>query len=107
MRSGEIIINNASKVQKPDVLKIVDIKLKSIIERNYRNSAEIWNWSTADAIRYTKQYWELVWWTDHLQKRQDTINWLQKLLNKSTLNIFDTKVAKSILNDIKNAMKWK
>ena len=94
------------KVSKPDISIISSEKLKSIINRAYRDNATIWNKSTADAIRYTKQTGELVQWSDHLQKWQDLINGLQKLLNWWTLNEFETKIATSILNDTKNAMNW-
>ncbi len=101
------VLKNASKVPKPDVSKITNTKLANIVKDNYRPTSTIWNQSAADAIRYTKQTGQLVWWSDHLKKWQDTINGLQNLIKKSTLNMFDTKVAKSILNDVKNALSWK
>lgn len=90
---------------KPNINKIENPKLKSIINRNYRDNAVIWNWSTADAIRYEKSTWKKVWWRSHLQKWKDTIKWLEKLLKWWNLNNFEKETAKNIINDLKNAIK--
>ena len=44
-----------SKVPKPDLSKIKNEKLRKIVKQQYRDNAEIWNWSTADVIRYEKK----------------------------------------------------
>jgi hypothetical protein len=87
--------------------EITHTKLKSIFDRNYRPGAEYWNWSTADAIRYTKETGNSIHWWDHLQKGQDSINGLQKLLNWWSLNKADANTAKILLNDLKNALNGK
>lgn len=92
-------------ILKPDLSTVSNEKLKRIIGQNYREWATIGNGSTADAIRYTKETWKLVWWSDHLQKWKDTINALEKLLKSWTLNNAERDMANNILNDLKNALK--
>ncbi len=59
---------NWSRVNKPDMSKITNLKLKNIIEKNlYKPSSTYGNGSVADAIRYEKSTGLQVEWKWHTQ----------------------------------------
>jgi len=98
---------NWSKVSKPDLSKIENISFKNAINDIYRDAAEIWNKSTADAIRYTKATWIKVWWSDHIDKWLNSISRLENLLKSWKLNEYERGMSTKIISDIKNAIHGK
>jgi hypothetical protein len=95
------------RVDKPDLSKISNETLYNIINQNYRIGATIWNGSTADAIRYTKITWELVWNSNHIVKWTSDSNGLKNLIDGSNLSNYDHEIASKILQDLQNALNWK
>ena len=93
-----------SKVNKPDSSKIQNDKLWNILDQNYRDWAKIWNWSTADSIRYQKATWLLVWWKDHIIKWTKDSQWLKNLIEWWVLSSYDKSVASKVLDDLTNAL---
>ena len=96
-----------SKVPKPDLSKITNSNLKSVLEKDYREGATIWNGSTADAIRSELATWNPVWWVFHSTKWQEILNGIQKRFNANDLNNYDKKISTDIFNDITNALNGK
>lgn len=84
--------------------KINNSDLKKAINDIYRDESKIWNKSTADAIRYTKATWELVWWSDHIEKWENSIRRLENLIKSWQLSDSDKNTATKIILDIKNAL---
>ena len=95
------------RVEKPNLEIIYNTTLKNIVSQNYRVWATIWNWSTADAIRYTKLTWELVWGSDHIIKGISDSNGLKKLLDSWKLSNLDSEIANKIYTDLINALNNK
>lgn len=95
-----------STVPKPDLSKIISIDLKKAVDEIYRESAVIWNKSTADAIRYTKATWILVWDSDHVIKWINSINRLDNILSReaATLANYEKQIINDIINDIQYAL---
>ncbi len=99
-----------SSVSKPNLSKIDNTILKDIVDLNYRKTATIWNWSTADAIRN-----EIITWLStknkfHSIKWKEQINRIDKWL-RSNANEYNPKasdyeisVARNIRNDIYDAL---
>lgn len=96
-----------STVPKPDLSKIKSDKLKNRIIENYRDWATIWNWSTADAIRYEKATWEYVWGKSHIIKWDIEKNAFVNLIESWTLWDSDKNIAIKILQDLTNALNEK
>jgi hypothetical protein len=93
-----------STVNKPDLSKIQNITLKNIASQNYRDWAKIWNWSTADAIRYTKTTKLLIEGSDHIQKWNNDSRSLRNLIEWWIVWDSDKIIASKILNDLTNAL---
>ena len=99
-----------SKVPKPNLSKIKNKKLKRILMEDYKPTSKIWNGSTADAIKYTKATWKLVWEykpSDHIDKWNRILNGIRKRFNANDLNKYDKKIATDIFNDITDALNGK
>jgi hypothetical protein len=94
-------------VSKPNLDKVSNIHLRKLLAQDYRAWARIWNWSTADAIRYELVTWWLVWWKSHIQKWNDILLWIQKRFNSKDIKGYDLDIAKAIFNDITNALNGK
>ena len=78
-------------------------KLKNIIDQLYRWNARTGDGGTADKLREeaaTGKYLK------HLQKAQDKIIEINKLLNDPTLSESDRKLAYQLLNDLYDAVKY-
>lgn len=93
-----------STVNKPDLSKMQNQKLFNIAYQNYRDWSKIWKWSVADAIRYQKVTWLLVWGKDHIEKWKLDSDWLRKLIEWWIIWDSDKSVASKILNDLTNAL---
>jgi hypothetical protein len=109
-RKWKVLNIEWSKVPKPDLNKIKNEKLKNIVQELYRNWAKIWNWSTADAIRYEKATLILVWWKSHILKWKQRLRQIEKWL-KSNANEYNKKatdyeidIAKKIKEDLFKAI---
>jgi hypothetical protein len=87
--------------------KVQSQVLKNRIIAIYRDTSTYWNWSTADAIRYTKTTGLLVGDlnpNDHIEKGNQLLVWITKRFNADDLNQADKKIAEDIFNDITNAL---
>ena len=78
-------------------------KLKNIIDQLYRWNARTGDGGTADKLREEAANGEYL---KHLQKAQDKIIEINKLLNDSTLSESDRKLAYQLLNDLYEAVKY-
>lgn len=98
-----------STVDKPDLDKIENTKLRNIISDNYkeRNWKTIWNWSTADAIRNEIITNKPTNWKFHTDKWLQSINWIRNLLKKWNLSDSDRNTALKVFNDLKDALNTK
>lgn len=78
-------------------------KLKNIIDQLYRWNARTGDGGTADKLREEAANGEYL---KHLQKAQDKIIEINKLLNDPTLSESDRKLAYQLLNDLYDAVKY-
>ncbi|MCP4341391.1 MAG: hypothetical protein GY799_21550, partial [Desulfobulbaceae bacterium] len=95
-----------------------DANLQDLINRNYREGAQVGSGSTADAIRHERATGEAVGGRFHTQKGEDTIRELERWLRNNPLNdrairngeefrrrLHDRQVAENILLDIRDALE--
>lgn len=79
-----------------------DKKLKDIIDQLYRIDAHIGDGGTADMLRYEFASGDTL---KHLQKAEDRIRQLTKMLSRTDLCEGDIKLIYSLLGDLHDAVK--
>ena len=85
-----------------------DQTLKNQIAELYRPGAKIGDGGTADALRHEIETGELVGGKSHYRKAVERSVALQRIIDSGRLDNSDRDIAKSILSDLKNALKgWK
>ena len=80
-----------------------DPELKSVIDELYRSSAEIGDGGTADMLKYE---FDSGLPLKHLQKAQDRIRQLNKMLTKKMFDDADQKLIYHFLGDLFDAIKY-
>lgn len=78
-------------------------KLKNVIKELYKPGSSVGDGGTADAIRYEKKTGKLVGGKSHIQKGQERLKNLQRVM-KSDLNEVDKKIAKELYDDLNDAL---
>ena len=81
-----------------------DEKLKTIVDKLYREYAVVGSGSTADAVRYELRTGELLSPSGHSMKAQQNIVALTKRINSGELNSFDRSTAEHIIRDLLQAL---
>jgi RHS repeat-associated protein len=90
--------------QRDNLLKNVENKkLENIIKDLYREKAKVGSGSTADAIRHELQTGDLVGGRSHIQKGQDALRGVEKLLGQG-LSAGDKQKAGFLANDLRDAL---
>ncbi len=94
-----------SKVPKPDMSKISNPEFKNLIDQLYRTEATMWNWSTADALRFEKATGILLSPAWHALKAEERRTNLINIYNK--LSTLEQSLANQIYQDLSDAINFK
>lgn len=79
--------------------------LKNQIAELYRPGANVGDGGTADALREEIKTKKLVGGKSHYIKAKERVRALKKLIGRRTLSSGDEKLAKSLIDDLENALK--
>lgn len=86
---------------------VSDAELNWIISELWRDNAKVWNWWTADAIRFEIATGQKVWGKTHIVKWKERMTNLNNRLKKNpTASSNDYNAAADLYNDLENALKW-
>ena len=86
---------------------VQNVSLKKIVGEIYRKDSIIGDGGTADIIRFERATGILLSKTGHMQKANDMIRYLEKLLNSGSFTANDEQIIKNILEDLQSAIGGK
>ncbi len=103
------VIEGAGKVAKRDELlnAVQNDKLKNAVNEIYRPGATTGDGGLADAVRHELSTGELVGGKSHILKATERVTNLENIINKQNLSQSDLNIAKSLLDDLRNALGGK
>lgn len=104
MKRMSNIFNTGTKISKRALNSAKNQKLKNTIKELYRSGAKIGDGGLADAIKYELLTGELVGGKSHIKKGYERIKNLENIIKKENLCSSDLKLAKQLLNNLKDAL---
>ncbi len=87
--------------------KTKDERLKNVIKELYRPGSKIGDGGTAAAIKFEKKTGVPVGGKSHIQKGQERIKNLERIINNPNVSSKDKKVAQKLYNDLNKALGGK
>ena len=87
--------------------KVNNIKLKNTIKEMYRPGAKIGDGGLADAIRYEIKTGNLVGGKSHIQKGNERLRNLERIVNREGLSKQERKIAEELIVDLQSALGGK
>ena len=87
--------------------KTKDEKLKNVIKELYRPGSSVGDGGTAAAIRLEKRTGIPVGGKSHIQKGQERMRNLERIINNPSISSKDKKVAQKLYDDLSKALGGK
>ncbi len=87
--------------------KVNNIKLKNTIKEMYRPGAKMGDGGLADAIRYEIKTGNLVGGKSHIQKGNERLRNLERIVNREVLSKQERKIAEELIVDLQSALGGK
>ncbi|MDR3258145.1 MAG: hypothetical protein LBT51_00835 [Fusobacteriaceae bacterium] len=100
-------LNNGTSVREKLLNSVDNQKLKNVISEMYRSKSSVGDGGLVDAIRDELKTGVKTGGKSHLLKGTERVTNLENVIKKENLNDKDLKIAKELLEDLKNALGGK